>query len=191
MSGAWGVVVDGVAKITYCHRDAHPECLGMRVYAAVKIFRPLAWLKDLARSLRVVDPRQDASADDIEKYRPIADVAVGSKRIEDWYCLIRRLQLAPSKTLLQGIMLDASRFPEDSAQCEWAYVLDLDEGAFEVYQGEQEEPHDRGRFASAMVQGDPRHPVYPCALVLSVPIGELDDGWLEKLKVVAEEWQDV
>lgn len=41
---------------------------------------------------------------------------------------------------------DHHDFARNSLFCEWAYVLDLDEGVFEVYQGFQQTPPTKGRW---------------------------------------------
>lgn len=44
------------------------------------------------------------------------------------------------------LLQDSLAFAGDSLFCEWAYVVDLDKGAFEVYRGFQTEPNN-DRFA--------------------------------------------
>ena len=62
--------------------------------------------------------------------------------------------------------------------CEWAYLVNLDDQTLEVYQGFQDKPHNKGRFAPVEVtldkviegpeDGDDRT-YYPIALVKTYP----------------------
>lgn len=50
-------------------------------------------------------------------------------------------------------------FAHDSLFCEWAYVVDLDQGIFEVHKGFVTSPHSKGRFASGKCKSSGYHPV--------------------------------
>lgn len=55
-------------------------------------------------------------------------------------------------------------FAHDSLFCEWAYVVDLDQGIFEVHKGLVKSPHSKGRFSSGKCESSG---YYPVALVKS------------------------
>jgi len=61
-----------------------------------------------------------------------------------------------------GIMLKNSiDFAGDSLMCEWAYVVDFDENALEVYKGFNKKPLDKTeRFADTKIEGKEYYPVY-------------------------------
>lgn len=71
-----------------------------------------------------------------------------------------------------GVQL-AESFAKDSLFCEWAYVIDLDKNALEVYRGFNQTPlADGERFYSATANDSG---YYPICLVRSWPLGELPD----------------
>jgi hypothetical protein len=163
-------VVDQTEKIAYNHWDSYPDGLGVDV---------LAWLRavDLesvarqVRDLRVVDPGSTPTAADVERLAKWTDTDVGKQSTDDWYCLLRRTQGNPAAMLEAGVIENASQFPADSLFAEWGYVVDFDQGVFEVYRGFQEQPHDRGRFAHLAGEGG----YQPVALVASWSLGDLPD----------------
>ena len=74
---------------------------------------------------------------------------------------------------------DEITFAADSLFNEGTYVIDLDAGTFEVYEGFQTEPHAEGRFAST----EPREGYYPVRLVKTYTLDDLptDDEFLADL----------
>jgi hypothetical protein len=50
-------------------------------------------------------------------------------------------------------------FAHNSPFCEWAYVVDLDQGIFEVHEGFVKSPHSEGRFASGKCESSGYYPV--------------------------------
>lgn len=58
-------------------------------------------------------------------------------------------------------LVNEEKFAGDSLFCEWAYVIDLQKGTFEVYRGFQEEPlAEDERFYSLFEQPEHRTDVY-------------------------------
>ena len=64
-------------------------------------------------------------------------------------------------------------FAHDSPFCEWAYVVDLDQGIFEVHKGFVTSPHSKGRFASGRCEGSG---YYPVQLAKSYKLASLPDN---------------
>ena len=73
--------------------------------------------------------------------------------------------------LEQGEMADDSHLIESDIACDWAYILNLDDLRFEVYQYFQREPHQRGRYAN--LRPDSRGKFYPVALIKDWPLDAL------------------
>jgi hypothetical protein len=157
--GFIGFVVNDETKVAYCHWSAYPGGLGTTV---------LNWLagadltaaKEAARALRVVTSDDTATAEDIEKLRGYADFEVGGpSEGPTWYQLLRRTQGDPAAILAAGVLEDAGDFPADSLFAEWGFVVDFDRDIFEAYEGFQEQPHRKGRFALAKPVNEGYYPV--------------------------------
>lgn len=150
--GLWGYVIEGEDKFAYNHFDSYPSGLGGDLLRHTKAM-PLEQLREQAKALKMVDEDEPPTALDVEMLREFADEQVsGQDMTREWYVLLRGCQGDPDKTLGSGYMLDGAGFQNDSLFCEWAYVIDLDEGVFEVYRGFQREPHTDGRFVKAELE---------------------------------------
>lgn len=74
------------------------------------------------------------------------------------------------------LLRDGIDFASESLFCEWAYVVDLDKMALEVYEGFQTAPHKRGRFADMEVEERAEvsgSKYYPVALVATFDFDKL------------------
>lgn len=147
--GFFGFVIDGTEKIAYNHSDSYPSGLGMDVLRWLQsATSDMEHLRKQVAALRVASPGSQPTSDDIARLAPHANRNVGSRSLDDWYVLLRETQGDPQATLDAGVIEDASNFPADSLFAEWGYVVDLDAGVFEVYEGFQRSAHSDGRFAS-------------------------------------------
>ena len=177
--GAFGVRIDGQDKITYNHWDSYPSALGIDFMDAVKTLMlkyGLEGLREKARGIRVIAKGCPApTAQDIDRYKELLDTNVSLRSVSDWYCLLRGLQGDLEKVFEYGVIQDSAAFLKYSLFCEWAYILNLDEGAVEVYQGFQDKPHKQGRYASETTDDE----YYPVALVLSAPANNIPEDWQE------------
>jgi hypothetical protein len=180
-------VVGGVEKTTYTQFDSYPEGVGISVLSVLREEilngNPTNRLRliERARGLRVVDESVTPSPLDIEALELWTDRYVDTLNPHQpsWYQLLRHTQGSIDDILTAGYLLDAADFPRDSLFAEWGYVIDLDDGDLEVYEGFQTEPHDVGRFASrGPVNGEPGYEnrvsvYYPCKRVAAWPLDEL------------------
>ena len=67
-------------------------------------------------------------------------------------------------------MEEGNSFIRDSLFCEWGYILNLDEGVLEVYQGFQKSPHDNGRYSDTEASSSG---YYGSALIVTFPLDNL------------------
>jgi hypothetical protein len=145
--GAYGFRINEQDKVTYNHFDSYPSCLGKEVMSYIAR-TPLDRMKQVAARIKLVDRESAPSPELIHKYKSYANLRVSQQRYEDWYCLLRETQgdLFPYNNDLEH-MIDSQDFLSDSLFCEWAYIINLDAGRFEVYRGFNKDRSARGRYA--------------------------------------------
>lgn len=178
--GVIGVIVDGIAKVTYNHFDSYPDGLGVATLVPLRLRAEGGgeWqeLVDKAREMRLIDESGPApTPEDIIALAKYLDLRVGEQSPQDWYALMRGMQGKLLTNLETGYMLDAADFPLDSLFCEWGYVLNLDAMTFEVYEGFQHHPHNEGFWAGKAVTGGASRSreYHPIRLVQSWPLADL------------------
>lgn len=176
-----GVRINGEDKVAYNHCDSYPDGLGDDIVKMIRTTlsdsKGLDWLKDKADALRVVDEKTVPTAEDIERLRPFTNNTVSTPGKVEWYKLLREAQGDLRAILSVGIVEDAHQFLEDSLFCEWAYIVNLDEMKFEVYQGFQKNAHSKGRYTAR--KSDCKY--YPVALVASFPLTDIPKNWKDRL----------
>jgi len=189
--GAFGVRVDGTDRVTYNHFDSYPSGLGKAI--AKDIAGQLSdvggfeeW-RAKGAALRAVQEGEKPTEEDIERLRDQANLGVGEQSVDDWYCLLRESQGHLANMLDLGVYIDNASFMLDSLFCEWAYVVNLDNGTLEVYRGFQTSRHNCGRYAT-MEREDTRSvkkEYYPVALIATFPLHKVMEATMEDL----EAWQ--
>jgi hypothetical protein len=194
---ATGFRLNGRDVLAYNQLDGYPEGIGQEIVkeiiegiASLGYEPALATWRKLAGDIKIVDKEQKPTKADIAATKAHTNLEVSKQSTNDWYCLLRNLQGTIIARLKSGYILDASDFITQSLFCEWAYILNLDDEVFEVYQGFQKQPHDKGRYADVRegletiparryvgldgtVEEVPELTYYPCALIASIPLDEL------------------
>jgi hypothetical protein len=178
--GVMGIRHNGVDKLMYNHSDSYPTGLGAELVEALSPFvndaSGLDYLRAKAAALKMVQENSKPTKAQQKELSGIAHLGVGSQSLDDWYCLLRQAQGDLLLTLEIGYGVDSSEFVKDSLFCEWAYIVNLDERTFEVYQGFQEKKHNKGRFAGKQ---DTDSKYYPVALKASYPLNSIPENWTE------------
>lgn len=132
--GFVGLVNNGVEKITYNHFDSYPSGVGTDLLAELVPYRDdLTELRELASELTLVSEDTAPTDEERARYAAFADTSVSTG--EDWYSLLRENQGSIVKPLKAGVMTDGGWMVTDAPYSEWGYLVDLDTGTFEVYQG--------------------------------------------------------
>jgi hypothetical protein len=169
--GAFGVRINKTDKITYNHFDSYPSGLGANIVADIRQMAEDKFdMRCAAERLEVASPKSTPTYKQIEALKPYTDLGVGEQSTQDWYSLTRKLQGELYETLKAGVLIDSSGFMHDSLFCEYAYILNLDDGTLEFYKGFQKRAHGMGRYAA---KADPKEQYYGVALISSTPLQEI------------------
>ncbi len=195
--GIHGFLLNGKLKISYNQFDMYPGGTGATLCDELRELS-LDDVRAAAKRIRLIKGTRPPSEANRKRYAEIADMNVSGQSDADWYCLLRNCH-GTIKPWVEGIselsyydydkreqvtreisdpkpvghMLDAADFPADSLFCEWGYVINLDDGLFEVYEGFQKTLHDSGRFASPTKADDSDY--YPIKLVATFALDNLPD----------------
>jgi len=150
-------------------------------------------LRDVASKIILVDPNSKPSPELIERYWKYVDTNVSEQTVEEWYCLLRHTQgdLTPYNDDLEH-MIDNHEFLHNSLFCEWAYIINVDTGKFEAYQGFNKDPSAPGRYASSSRKGDEEY--QGVALIKEIPIVDIKenriDDFVKELEEIDESEED-
>lgn len=175
--GLYGVRKNGVDKCTYNHFDSYPSGLGSGVvsFCANNSVENLNKFFDNIVLVLENSIPTEAQIEECQKAGYV-DLSVSTQSTTDWYCLLRNLQgnFEEYQTCIDEdnkiYMTDGVDFIKDSLFCEYAYIINLDDEVLEFYEGFQKEPQADNRYGTKEDRG-----YYPCKLVLTIPLDEIDD----------------
>lgn len=178
--GVIGFRKDGQDKVAYSRSDSYPSWRGVRVLAYCRTHTPAQMSASFDR-ITLVDTDTRPTPQQVEDHRDTRDTAsYGGGRDEMYSLLIGGAgDLAYYDDPRHYLMIDYSGFLADSLFCEWAYVINLDEGVLEVYRGFNKDPRAAGRYA---VSG--RDEYAGVRLVETYPLSSLpsDEDFLAELQ---------
>ena len=188
--GSVGFILNGQYKASYNHFDSYPTGLGQDMADFVnKVNAEDGWgkFKKEAKKVKLVISAKKPTKAQIEKYIGFSNIGVGSGSVEDWYCLLRETQGAVSlEKIYEGTlshMIDSVNFIKDSLFCEWAYIINLDEMTFDIYQGFQKSPDPKNIFGQTNEDG-----YYPCKRIVSIPLDRvINESYMGKLEKLARD----
>lgn len=182
--GSIGFRVNGVDKLTYNHSDSYPSGLGQEFVSQCRKLAKIKSLNQRVDKLVVVNDDVPPTTVEIEKLSEWANLSVDTGTVTNWYCLLHKTQGDLTKILKAGYMLDGNNFILDSLFCEYAYILNLDDGTLEFYRGfNQRKNKNKGRYSSLKPLGQDHregdYVYYGCTLVGSVPLNNIPKNTIE------------
>jgi hypothetical protein len=148
--GSIGFRIDGQDKLTYCQFDSYPEGVGVEILSNLCGKKNWDLIKKRVRKLALVTNEIRPTEAQQAACERFADTGVSEGTLEDWYCLLRQAQgtLQPYLTGKLFYMWNGNNFVLDSVFCEYAYIVNLDDMTLEFYRGFNEDPNEKGRYAS-------------------------------------------
>lgn len=187
--GAYGFRIGGKDKVTYNHFDSYPSGLGESVLVALAS-ADLGRVKTVAEGIEMVDEGATPTDAQIKicQDRGLVNLGVSRQDTSDWYCLLRNAQ-GDIEALLNGrvpFMSDGAGFLTDSLFCEWAYIINLDEGVLEVYKGFNKVVSAPGRYAPL---GGDGQGYFGVALIDSIPLASVRDMGPDAISALIAGWE--
>lgn len=213
--GAFGFRIDGQDKLMYNHYDSYPNGLGeaMLCFLRKNAKTPVALAKmaKAARAMLSIDTSKKPTPEQVERCKPYTNLelpadhdacspcactGVSNQSTDDWYCLLREAQGDLTACLKVGLYVPGNDFILDSLYCEYAYIVNLDDGVLEFYVGFQNKPHENSRYAKMttpeMEEANKRrtsgfrNAYYPCALVKTFKLARLPKNAVKQMEKAAK-----
>lgn len=182
--GAYGFRINGQDKVSYHHFDSYPTGLGIEIMNFISK-TSIEEMKEIAEKIILVEQGSVPTEKQIKVCEPYTNLDVSNRSKADWYCLLREAQgnLDVHKNI--PYMIDSKEFLADSLFCEWAYIVNLDNGMLEIYIGFNHNKDAKGRYAS-LSDGSPyregRTPYYGVVLINEITLESLYKATESKIK---------
>lgn len=172
--GAYGFYKSGITKVTYNHFDSYPSGLGKNIIEFIKE-TSVEEMNKIFDSIILVNEDDTLSFEQIKEVSKVIETEVYN--IISWYELLRPVQgdLGVYKKGLR-YMIDNAEFLKNSAFCEWAYIINLDENILEIYRGFQKKPRRNRYYTRENIAG-----CYNVALIKKIPVEVIKKKSVEEL----------
>jgi hypothetical protein len=148
--GCAGFRVSEKDKLQYIQFDTYPTGVGASILDFIQK-TPNDQLKEIATRIKVVSDNTRPTKKQLEECKDYYNKDVGYDGTDkpNWYQALREAQgnLTAYKNGLR-YMLGAESFMNESLHCEWAYVVNVDEGVLEIYRGFNHNKNAEGRYAN-------------------------------------------
>lgn len=180
------VMAGGIYKVAqYGQWDGYPSGQGAVILDFLLNHENVAKLRNSMANVRFLDP-EGVDKEFVDSYTANAPEwsSDPDNRTEDqkvWFrnFITRDLCAKVLHNIIENdgeiILTNAIAFAGDSLMCEYAYVIDLDSDAFEIYEGFNEQPITEGRFTSGDKGLESSSDYGPVKLVKSYSLNSLPD----------------
>lgn len=168
--GAYGFRIGRQDKVSYNHSDSYPSGLGNDIVNFIANHTPKS-LKQIAEKIEMVSEEKEPTKKQIQECESWSNVSVGSRKITDWYCLLRESQ-GNLYAFDNGLkyMIDSKNFLLDSLFCEYAYIINVSTQKLEFYKGfNNKAVSNKGRYAKKTLDNK----YYGVTLVATFPLSEI------------------
>lgn len=194
--GAVGVHHKGQLFVTYNHWDSYPDGLGQQVVDFCRDLSPedVDMLRERFEHVKIVDlDGEKPTPEEQQKYVDAGfyDDSVDTQSPDNWYCLLRNLQgIGYLEAVKEGKCrhwIDSSEFLKDSLFCEYAYILDLDEGDLWFFEGFNKEPDNNSPLPFEQKAYDRQGEYYPVRFKGKAALTKIPDEWISLFYPAEEE----
>jgi len=187
--GLVGIRTNGYDHGFYNHCDSYPDGLGVEVVNFVRGKLKPEFRQTFLTNFQNIQVIEDSHGSPTEEnflyYQGILGNEIGGglgfdRAKTDWYALLRSYQgVGCLEAILDGTLkhrVESIEFIKDSLFCEYAYILNFDDGALEFWKGFQEVADQFNRFGTASENG-----YFPCKVVGSVPFDQVSTQTMRSL----------
>lgn len=166
--GLYGFRMNGLDKTTYNHFDSYPDILGRDIVNFCSNYSADE-MKEIFKKIILVSELDTPTNEQIVECKQFANLSVYTKRLDDWYCLLRNSQgkLEPYTNGLR-YMIDNSSFIKESLFCEYAYIINLDENVLEYWMGFQTAIDETNRYGTELIDN-----YRPCKLMKTYDLNSI------------------
>lgn len=174
--GAVGVKVNGKYYCMYNRSDSYPSWLGNSVLlSAIKISTENGWNKFKENFLKlkmITENSKIVPKKHVKYYAKELDIDINMDISHTWEDIFQYVDGdSVIELIYDGIVkhfICETEFMKDSAFCEYAYTINLDDMKFECWKGLQKRPQKGNYFGTEKTDG-----CYPCAIVGRLPLKKL------------------
>ncbi|KAF4635452.1 hypothetical protein G7Y89_g2648 [Cudoniella acicularis] len=139
--GLLGLIIKGKRHGAYNHFDSYPSGLGSEIAKFILSLTPEEWdeMAKLVEGITWVKEGEKPSKELQERYSSLgfADLQVSNRALEDWYCLLRKVQFDKTLPAIKSgnlkHLVESIDFLKDGLFCEWAYFIDFENKTLETF----------------------------------------------------------
>jgi len=174
--GLYGFRKNGVDKITYNHTDSYPKWLGENI---TNLCRSLTKqeLNDIFDRLEMVNENGKPTENQLYIYRQWEHSDESASELNDWRDILRHAQGNMDALKSQRFMTDSVYYIKLSNDCNYAYIINLDNNTLEFWVGNQTAPQQGNRYGTNK-SGDSS----PCRIVLAFPLDRIPENAVEQME---------
>jgi len=178
--GSYGFKLDGKYYLAYNHHDSYPEGLGQQILDFISYLK-LKTNKIIKNNLQRLEEQEILNIINAKLKECINNFIIfendGSEISEKFYrerksydTLYEYLVALYDKECPENRWLLENDFIKDSLFCEYAYIINVDNGTLDLYNGGQKEPQEGNPFGIECNKDK----YYPCAVVGSIKFKDID-----------------
>ncbi|KIM38707.1 hypothetical protein M413DRAFT_447659 [Hebeloma cylindrosporum] len=155
--GLLGFIIRGQRHAAYNHWDSYPDGLGKAIVEFILSLTPeeYATMARLVAEITWVDLDSKPSPELQAHYQSLgfSDTGVSNQTLEDWYCLLRKMQGAAALPAIKsGKLKHMCESEFEGGDWMWAYYIDFENRMLETWDNE-EDPLDKVSFEDLVKDG--------------------------------------